>query len=449
MGVIGAVWLTWWWCQRQLDQQVDAAVQSVRREMEIEIAVLNERLRAQDKDQMQDRAELAQWQKQAQHWRENSANLQSAVAEKTTLLEAERKQALEKLSLLQAAKEDLKLQFKNLANEILEEKSQRFTSQNQTNLGQLLDPLKLRLQEFQSRVELFYDTEGKQRSALSQQVVQLMALNQSLGEDAKNLTSALKGTVKTQGQWGELILERVLEASGLRKGVEYQVQSNFSRVDGSRAQPDVVIHLPDNRHLVVDAKVSLLAYENFANADTHEQKAAAQQRHLESIRAHIKGLSVRNYQELHALESLDFVVMFVPIEPAFMLAVAGDHQIFMEAWHKNVLLASPSTLLFVVRTVAHLWRQEAQNKNAQEIAQRGAELYDRLHGFVSDLEKVGERLQLAQTSYASAFSKLSQGRGNVIRQAELLRNLGVKPTKSLAQNLVNDANDATENGGIS
>jgi DNA recombination protein RmuC len=298
------------------------------------------------------------------------------------------------------------------------------------------------LQEFQGKVEQFYDTEGKERSALGQQVSHLMQLNKTLSDDAKNLTLALKGSAKSQGNWGELILERVLEASGLRRGVEYDVQESHSREDGSRAQPDVVIHLPQDRHLVVDAKVSLVAYEEYASADDDAVRAAALKRHTDSVRAHIRGLSEKNYQALYGLKSLDFVLMFVPIEPAFMLSVSQDNQLFMDAWNKNVLLVSPSTLLFVVRTVAHLWHQEAQSRNAQEIAKRGAELYDRLCAFVGDLEKVGERLRMAQDAYCDAFAKLSTNKGNVIRQAQMLKELGVKPTKSLPAGLVELAGDS-------
>jgi DNA recombination protein RmuC len=357
------------------------------------------------------------------------------LAELNTRLEAERRQAAEKVELLRAAREEMTLQFKTLASDILEEKSKRFTEQNQSQLGQLLDPLRSRLQEFQGKVEQFYVAEGQQRSALAQQVVQLQQLNQMLSEDARNLTQALKGSAKSQGNWGELILERVLEASGLRRGMEYAVQESHVREDGTRVQPDVVIHLPEERHLVVDAKVSLLAYEDSVHASDESARASAQRRHLESVKAHIKGLSTKNYQQLYGLQSLDFVLMFVPIEPAFMAAIAADSELFMDAWDRNVLLVSPSTLLFVVRTVAHLWRQEAQTRNAQDIAKRGAELYDRLVGFTADLEKLGERLRLAQDSYASAYDKLARRKGNVIRQAELLRGLGVKPSKQLSKAL--------------
>jgi DNA recombination protein RmuC len=369
------------------------------------------------------------------------AQLAIEKSDLTTRLQAEREQAVEKLALLNEAKQTLSDQFKALANDILEEKSKRFAEQNQTNLGQLLDPLKSKLTEFQSKVEDVYVKETRDRTALGEQVRQLMSLNQCLSADAKNLTQALKGSNKAQGNYGELVLERVLESSGLRDGEEYVVQARHTREDGSRAQPDVVIRLPESRNLVVDSKISLVAYDESVSAECDEEREAAIARHITSVRAHIKGLSEKNYQSLYQLKSLDFVLMFVPIEPAFMLAVTHDRDLFMEAWNRNVLLVSPSTLMFVVRTVAHLWRQEAQSRNAQEIAKRGAELYDRLQAFVVDLEKVGDRLRQAQESFNDARDKLSKNKGNVIRQAEMLKRLGVKPTKVLPLSLVEKAAD--------
>lgn len=370
--------------------------------------------------------------------------LTAQVATLTMQLTQERNQSNEKLALLQSAREELTHQFKNLANEILEEKSKRFSEQNQQSLGQLLDPLKTKLQEFQGKVEQVYVQEGKDRSALAEQVRQLMELNKTVSQEANNLTKALKGSNKTQGNWGELVLERVLEGSGLRKGEEYDVQESHTLEDGRRLQPDVVVHLPDDRHLVIDAKATLVAYEDYANAEDEKHRDAALKRHLDSVRSHIKGLSDKNYQDLYGLKSLDFVLMFIPIEPAFMLAVTHDRELFMDAWNKNVLLVSPSTLLFVVRTVANLWRQEAQTRNAQDIAKRGAELYDKLAGFVEDMESLGTRLNQAQKDYDGAINKLSTGRGNLIRQAEMLKKLGVKPSKSLPAPMVEIANDAAD-----
>ncbi len=372
---------------------------------------------------------------------EEQQRLRARVAELTTALESERSQAGEKLELLKNAEEQLANRFKTLASEILEDKSRRFTEQNKNNLDQLLEPLKVKITEFQGKVQEVYVQEGKDRSALAEQVKQLAALNNQLSRDAHNLTSALKGQAKAQGNWGELILERVLEASGLRKGHEYDVQESHTREDGSRAQPDVVVHLPEDRHLIVDAKVSLTAYEEHANAETDFKRDAAMKRHLDSVRSHIKGLAEKNYQQLYGLQSLDFVLMFIPVEPAFMLAISHDSNLWQDAWKKNVLLVSPSTLLFVVRTVAHLWRQEQQNRNAQDIACRGAELYDKLAGFVEDLNSLGAKLKQAQAAYDGAYNKFAGGRGNVIRQAEMLKELGVKPTKQLPQNMIDSALD--------
>jgi DNA recombination protein RmuC len=367
--------------------------------------------------------------------------LATELAELRSRADAERIAAAEKLALLLEAKETLSDQFKSLANDILEEKSKRFSEQNEATLGHLLNPLKTQLSDFKGKVEEVYVQEGKDRSALAEQVRHLVNLNQALSQDAQNLTRALKGDVKMQGNWGELVLERVLEASGLRKGFEYDVQESQTREDGSRAQADVVIRLPEERSLVVDSKVSLVAYESYVIAQADDDRSQGVRRHLESIRAHIKGLSSKQYQTLYGLRQLDFVLLFVPIEPAFVLAVTNDNELFMDAWNKNVLLVSPSTLLFVVRTVSHLWRQEAQSCNAQEIAKRGAALYDRLCDFVKDLSSVGDKLRAAQESFDSAQKRLSTNNGNVIRQAQMLRDLGVKPTKSLPQSLVDQATD--------
>lgn len=360
-----------------------------------------------------------------------SADLREANGRLQTELAGEREQFKEKLALLDDAKRSLSDQFKALANDILEEKGKRFAELSQSNLGKLLGPFNEKLSEFRTRVDTIYGDDTRERSALAEQVKQLLHLNQTLSQDARNLTSALKGSSKTQGNWGELILERVLEDSGLRKGHEYRTQQSHALEGGGRAQPDVIIALPEKRSLVVDAKASLTAYDEYAAAEDDSARTAALARHLQSVRAHIRGLASKNYQALYQLESLDFVLLFIPIEPAFMLAVSHDDKLFMDAWHQNVLLVSPSTLLFVLRTVEHLWRQEAQSQNAKEIARRGGELYDRLVAFTQDLEKVGERLTQAQESFHEARNKLGKNRGNVIRQAQMLRELGVKPNKKL------------------
>jgi DNA recombination protein RmuC len=368
-----------------------------------------------------------------------SAALRSELAAVSRDLVHEREQSAEKLSLLENAREQLTNQFKTLANEILEEKSKRFVEQNQTNLGQLLDPLKTRLCDFQAKVEEVQKENIAGRSELKTHLENLQKLNQQLSQDAANLVTALRGSSKTQGDWGEFILEQLLESSGLRKDVEYLVQESFVLDENKRARPDVIVRLPGGKHLVIDSKVSLLAYTDYCNCEDKVEQAAFLAQHLSSVRTHLNGLAKKNYQTLYELNSLDFVVLFIPVEPAFMLAIAQDSRLWQDAYDKNVLLVSPTTLLFVIRTVASLWRQERQQNSVKQIVDRGSELYDRLVGFVAELEKVGERLKQANSSYDDAFRKLTTGRGNVIRQAELLRNLGVKPSKNLPAGLVDSA----------
>lgn len=425
----GAIWLV-------LRERIAALETRTNSEGRIEVVQLNERIRALQDDVARLAAEKEHLAGQRDHLAAEQQRLSNRVAELGTTLESER-----------AMQENLTDRFKALASDILEDKSRRFTEQNQANLNQLLEPLKVKITEFQGKVQEVYFQEGKDRSALAEQVRQLMSLNNQLSKDAHNLTVALKGQAKAQGSWGELILERVLEASGLRKGHEYDIQQSHVRSDGSRAQPDVVVHLPEERHLVIDAKVSLTAYEQYVNSETDQQRDAALKRHLDSVRAHVRELSDKSYQNLYDLKALDFVLMFVPIEPAFMLAISQDNDLWQDAWRRNVLLVSPSTLLFVVRTVAHLWGQEQQNRNAQEIARRGGELYDKLVGFVEDLETIGTRLKQAQLTYDAAYSKFSGGRGNVIKQAERLKDLGVRPTKHLPQGLIESAFDERPDDG--
>lgn len=368
--------------------------------------------------------------------------LNARVAELGKELEAARVQAAEIQKSLLEAREQFTQQFELLAGRILEEKSKAFVARNEEALGQLLTPLRDKLKEFQEKVEHAYAQEGKERFALGEQVKQLMQLNNVLSQDAQNLALALKGDSKAQGNFGEIILEDILEKAGLVRGMHYDAQTGIKDNEGqSHVIPDVVIRLPGDRNLVVDSKLTLPDYRLFASAAEEPDKAAALKRHLGSIRAHVKALSQQNYQALYGLASLDFVVMFVPLEPAFAVAVTNDAELFHDAWDQNVLLVSPSTLLFVVRTVAYLWRQEDQSKNAKAISSRGAELYDKLCGFVADLQKVGERLDQAQQSYYDARRKLSEGPGNVIRQAEMLRELGVKPTKALPPKLSGQPSD--------
>jgi DNA recombination protein RmuC len=360
-------------------------------------------------------------------------------------LDAERRLSAEKLAGIQQsaleAKTTLSDQFKNLANEILEEKSKRFAEQNQQNLDTLLKPLQEKLTDFRKQVDDTYQSEARERFALKQEVEKLAGLNIRMTDETRALTNALKGESKTQGDWGELVLETILENSGLRKGEEYLVQDSHTIDDGSRLQPDVVIRLPESKHLVIDSKVSITAYTRYMQADDDATKTAELNSHVLSIKQHIQGLSAKNYQDLYGVGSIDFVLMFIPVEPAFLAAMRHAPDIYQEALKKNIVMVCPSTLLATVRTVAHLWRQEHQNRNAQEIARQCAMLYDKFVGFVEDLDKVGQRLEQAQTSYTDAVGKLKTGRGNLIRTAENVKKLGVKPNKSLPTKLTDVADD--------
>lgn len=366
-----------------------------------------------------------------------------AAAEAVAPLQIQLAQAQERLLALEESKKQLGEQFENLANRIFEEKSTKFVHQNKEGLNELLGPLKTQLHDFKAKVEQVYETEGKERSALQEQVRQLMQLNHQISEEAHNLTSALKGNVKTQGNFGELILESVLESAGLRKGIEFETQESHTAEDGRRYQPDVLLRMPEGRVLIIDSKVTLTAYEAYASAVSPDEQATALKAHLASVRAHMKGLSEKNYQTVVGEATLDFVLMFVAVEPAFMLAVTHDRDLFQEAWKKNVLLVSPSTLLFVVRTLAHLWRQEQQSRNAQEIASQAAGLYDKFVGFIEDMNAIGKKLQEAEKEHGLAMTKLT-GKGGLTRRAEKIKALGVAPTKSLPAAFVGDEGDAAD-----
>lgn len=357
-------------------------------------------------------------------------------------LDSERKQGLGRIQALNEAKEALTNQFKNLANEILEDKSKRFTEQNAASLDALLKPLQTKLTEFKEQVSNTYGNEARERHALKSEIERLANLNLKMSDETRSLTQALKGDSKVQGNWGELVLESILESSGLRKGEEYVVQDSHTQSDGSRLQPDVVIKLPEGKSLVVDSKVSITAYARHTEAtdeDLAEKELAA---HIQSLRQHIQGLSGKNYSSLYGIGSVDFVLMFVPIEPAFLLALKTAPNLYQEALTKNIVLVCPSTLMATLRTVAHLWRQDHQNRNALEIAKQCGNLYDKFVGFVDDLEKLGQRLDQAQTSYHDAFNKLKTGKGNLIRSAEKVRELGVKPSKNLAAPLIESSSDS-------
>ena len=369
---------------------------------------------------------------------ERDLAIQNAIRLEAELV-SERRQALARLESLNEAKEALTAQFKNLANDILEDKSKRFVEQNATSLDALLKPLQTKLTEFKEQVSTSYQNEARERFALKTEIERLSNLNLRMSDETRSLTQALKGDSKVQGNWGELVLESILESSGLRKGEEFVVQDSHTQADGSRLQPDVVIHLPEGRHLVVDSKVSITAYARYAEALTPEISQAELNLHIQSIRQHMQGLSNKNYSALHGLGAIDFVLMFIPIEPAFIAAMKAAPNLQDEALAKNIVLVCPSTLMATLRTVAHLWRQDQQNRNALEISRQCGALYDKFVGFVEDLQKLGQRLEQAQSSYHDAFGKLKSGKGNLIRSAEKVRALGVKPSKLIDNRLIETA----------
>jgi len=369
----------------------------------------------------------------------NSQKLSVQLAEQNARTEEERKASDEKLDLLQKAREEMGVQFRDLANQVMEKNSQSFSEQHHKTLGSVLDPFKEQLSEFRKRVDHVYATESKERVSLLNEITSLKVLNQQITEEASNLTKALKGDRKAQGNWGEVILERVLEASGLQKGREYETQMHLQSSDGNRYLPDVVIHLPDQKDIIVDSKVSLSAYERFFSSETDEQRKLALKQHIQAIRDHIDKLSDKKYDDLKGIHTLDFVFIFIPVEPAYLLAVQEDANLFSDAFTKKIIVVSPTTLLATLRIVENLWRFERQNKNAEEIARQAGKLYDKFFGFVADLDKVGMRLEQAQNSFDDAKSKLSTGRGNLLTSTEKLKTLGAKTRKQLDDNLLSDA----------
>ncbi len=330
-------------------------------------------------------------------------------------------------------------EFENLANRIFDDKSQKFTEQNKNNIGELLNPLGEKIKDFEKKVNDVYISEGKERASLKNQLEMLQKLNQQMSKEANNLTKALKGENKTQGNWGEFILESVLEKSGLVKGSEYKIQESYTNEDGKRLQPDVIINLPENKTLIIDSKVSLNAYERFSSAENDEERLQAAKEHILSLRTHLKGLSGKSYQNIHQIQSLDFVLLFIPIEPAFALAVQSDAGLFNDAFEKNIVIVSPTTLLATLRTVASIWRNEKQSANAIDIAKKAGDLYDKFEGFIKDLIEVGKKIDQTKANYSDAMNKLVDGKGNIINRFEELRKLGAKADKQLPQSLVDRA----------
>lgn len=334
-------------------------------------------------------------------------------------------------------------EFENLANKILEEKSQKFTEQNRNNLDVILNPLKEKIKDFEDKVEKTYKAESNERISLKEQIKNLLDLNKQLSTDANNLATALKGDNKMQGNWGELVLEKILESSGLIKDSEYKTQVVTTNVDGEKIKPDVVVFLPDQKHLIVDSKVSLLAYNGYIASTDDELRQRYSKQHIESVRSHIKLLSDKNYQTAAGYQSPDFVLLFMPIESAFSLALQADPDLYNFAWDRKIVIVSPTTLLATLRTIASIWKQERQVKNALLIAEEGGKMYDKLHAFVEDLTNVGKKMDSAKADYTEAMKKLYEGTGNLVNRAQKMKDLGAKATKALPPTLVERANEVS------
>lgn len=350
----------------------------------------------------------------------------------------EQKEEVEKLQ------EKFTKEFENLANKILEEKTSKFTEQNKENLKNILTPLQDKIQLFEKKVEDTHKESIDYHAALRQQILGLKEMNAQMSKETLNLTKALKGDSKMQGNWGELILERVLEKSGLEKGREYEVQQSFTTEDGNRVFPDVVINLPDGKKMVVDSKVTLTAYERYINEEDDTEKAQYLKEHLMAIKRHVDQLSSKNYHDLYQMESPDFVLLFIPIESAFALALNEDTSLYNKAFEKNIVIVTPSTLLATLRTIDSMWTNQKQQENALEIARQAGALYDKFEGFVADLVKVGNKIKDSKTEYDNAMSKLVDGSGNLINRVENLKKMGAKAKKSLPENIIQRATKEQE-----
>ena len=363
-----------------------------------------------------------------ERFKEETNNLVRAEAN----VNSYQKKLVEQQKSIEDLQQKFTLEFTNIANKILDEKSAKFTAQNQTNLDTILNPLKANIKSFEEKVDKVYKDEALERSELKGVIFQLMDQSKQIQTDANNLTKALKGDSKKQGNWGEIILERVLESSGLVKDREYRTQASLNNADGARLQPDVVIDLPDDKNLIVDAKISLVAYEKMVSSETEEEKLTYLKQHLISVKSHIDGLASKNYQNLYQINSPDFVLLFMPIESTFSITIQADTELFNYAWNKKVVIVSPTTLLATLRTIASIWKVDRQNKNVFEIAEEAGALYDKFVGFLADMENIGKHINLTQKAHDDAFKKLQYGNGNLIGKVEKIKKLGAK-TKSTKQ----------------
>lgn len=355
----------------------------------------------------------------------------------------EQKQALEvklqhSAQEREKAEEKLRTQFENLANRIFEEKTSKFKKESEEGVGQLLMPLRERLQEFQKKVDESFGQQAKEQFSLKEEIKRIVLANEKITVQAENLTNALKGDSKTQGNWGEVVLERVLEDSGLRKGVNYEVQLEVKNAEGERQRPDVTVMLPEDKHIIIDSKVSLTHYEQYCSEADESRRAVALKLFLQSVRTHVTGLQEKAYHNSETFRTPDFVLMFIPIEGAYALAVQQDANLHSYAWDKRIVMVCPATLFATLRTIHSVWRIELQNRNAQEIARQGGNLYDKIAGFVLDMQGLGKRIHASQQSFDEAMNKLSEGKGNILSRTEQIKALGIKTTKQLPKELLGE-----------
>lgn len=413
-----------WRSGKHVSREKHATLIEEKQAVEIVLAKMQQR------EELLSRENVAMTQSLEKERQERQA-LERTLEGTNAYLQAQQEKFQEQKEEITTIKQQFNVEFQVLANKILEEKTLKFTELNQQHLALLLDPLKEKIKSFEERVEKTYNHEAAERNVLKGVVEQLMLQSNEIKNEANNLTRALRGDNKKQGNWGEVILERVLERSGLTKDQEYRLQASFTDEQGKRLQPDAIIDLPDSKHLVVDSKISLIAYERWVNAETDEEKLIYLKQHIYSIENHVRDLSVKNYQEIYGIHSPDFVLLFMPIESALSTAVTSKPELFSDAWDRRVVIVSPSTLLATLRTIASMWKQERQTRNVLEIAREAGALYDKFVGFLTDMQQLEAYLHKATEKHADAMKKLSSGSGNVIRKVENLKTLGAKTTKKI------------------
>lgn len=445
---IGVIAAFFYFKMKAQKEQINIEKELLEKEKELEAdkaAIVKDKTEAETQNKVLEerysnlKNEAEEWKKELQAFREENRNLNVRLENAKVQFKNQEDKLSDQKKDLEELQKKFTTEFENVANKILEKNSEKFTAANQKNIGEILTPLREKIQGFEKKVEETYEKGLKDQTDLKAELKKLHDLNSKISEEASNLTKALKGDVKKQGNWGEVVLERILERSGLNEGEQgYQKQFSDTSEDGKRILPDIVINLPDSKHIIIDSKVSLIAYERAVNAEIEEERVKSVKEHLLSLRAHIKGLSEKHYQTASKLNSPDFVLLFIPIEASFSVAIQEDQELFSYAWDQKVVIVSPSTLLATLRTISSIWQQENQTKNAIEIAKQSGNLYDKFVGFVADMENIGKNLATTQKTYDSALNKLHIGSGNLVRRAENIRKLGAKATKELPKKMLDE-----------